>query len=176
MSKPKIYEELHEELERRVVEAVQAIEDAQVGEVFAWPTNSREPHRGLLCNGAAVSRTTYSKLFEAIGTTYGTGNGSSTFNLPNLTDRFIEGSGTAGTVKKAGLPNITGSAYHLIAASTNYQGALYYNSPNNGIGTGSGDKAIGRTFGFDASRSNSIYGVSTTVQPPALTMRYYIKY
>lgn len=45
----------------------------------------------LLCNGQAVSRTTYDQLFTAIGTTYGVGDGSTTFNLPNLVDRFIRG-------------------------------------------------------------------------------------
>ena len=43
----------------------------------------------LLCDGSAVSRTTYADLFAAIGTTHGIGDGSTTFNLPNLTDRFV---------------------------------------------------------------------------------------
>ena len=45
----------------------------------------------LECNGGAVSRTTYSALFAIIGTNYGTGNGSSTFNLPDLRGEFIRG-------------------------------------------------------------------------------------
>jgi len=45
----------------------------------------------LECNGAAVSRTTYSALFAIIGTNYGTGNGSSTFNLPDLRGEFVRG-------------------------------------------------------------------------------------
>ena len=45
----------------------------------------------LECNGAAVSRSTYSALFAVIGTTYGSGNGSSTFNLPDLRGEFIRG-------------------------------------------------------------------------------------
>lgn len=43
------------------------------------------------CNGAAVSRTTYSKLFSVIGTLYGAGDGSTTFNLPELRGEFIRG-------------------------------------------------------------------------------------
>ena len=43
------------------------------------------PSGWLLCNGAPVSRTTYSALFAVIGTTYGAGDGSTTFNLPNIT-------------------------------------------------------------------------------------------
>ena len=45
----------------------------------------------LECNGAAVSRTTYSALFTVIGTQYGSGNGSSTFNLPDLRGEFVRG-------------------------------------------------------------------------------------
>jgi microcystin-dependent protein len=46
------------------------------------------PSGWLLCNGAEVSRTTYAALFAAIGTVYGAGNGTSTFNLPNFEARF----------------------------------------------------------------------------------------
>ena len=42
----------------------------------------------LLCNGAAVSRTTYDALFDIVGTLYGPGDGSTTFNLPDLAGRF----------------------------------------------------------------------------------------
>lgn len=69
------------------------------------------PEGWLQCNGAAVSRTTYAALFAVIGTKYGSGNGSTTFNLPNLHHKFIEGTTTSSEVGKsvaAGLPNITG--------------------------------------------------------------------
>lgn len=46
------------------------------------------PDGWLLCDGAEVSRTTYAALFDAIGTAYGTGDGSTTFNLPNMSGRF----------------------------------------------------------------------------------------
>jgi microcystin-dependent protein len=46
------------------------------------------PTNWLLCDGTAVNRTTYADLFSAIGTTYGSGNGSSTFNVPNLQGVF----------------------------------------------------------------------------------------
>lgn len=53
------------------------------------------PSGWLLCNGAAVSRTTYAALYAIIGTTYGSGNGSSTFNLPDMQGRFPLGADTA---------------------------------------------------------------------------------
>jgi len=49
------------------------------------------PNDYLFCNGAAVSRSTYSNLFTAIGTDYGVGNGSTTFNIPDLRGRVIAG-------------------------------------------------------------------------------------
>lgn len=52
---------------------------------------STAPSGWLICDGSAVSRTTYSALFTVIGTTYGAGNGSSTFNLPNLQGKFALG-------------------------------------------------------------------------------------
>ena len=55
---------------------------------FAGPT---APLGYLECDGSAVSRTTYASLFSAIGTTFGTGDGSTTFNLPDLRGEFIRG-------------------------------------------------------------------------------------
>jgi len=60
------------------------------GAVFAHASNT--PPSGFLeCNGAAVSRSTYASLFATIGTTHGSGDGSSTFNLPDLRGQFIRG-------------------------------------------------------------------------------------
>ena len=56
-------------------------------QAFAGTTT---PQGWLLCDGSAVSRTTYAKLFSVIGTTYGSGNGSTTFNLPNLVDKTVQ--------------------------------------------------------------------------------------
>lgn len=61
-----------------------------VGAVAAFAT-STAPSGWLKANGAAVSRTTYSVLFAAIGTTFGAGNGTTTFNLPDLRGEFIRG-------------------------------------------------------------------------------------
>lgn len=132
---------------------------------------SEIPTGYLLCNGGAVSRTTYATLYAKIGTTYGVGNGSTTFNLPNLTNKFIQGNATVGTVKSAGLPNITG-VFNSDGYNDKTSGAFKFTSGGTGA-SGSGD---GGYYTFDASLSSSIYGASTTVQPPALTMRFYIKY
>ena len=60
------------------------------GSIIPWPTASA-PTGYLNCDGAAVSRSTYSALFAVIGTTYGVGDGSSTFNVPSLTDKIVVG-------------------------------------------------------------------------------------
>lgn len=56
--------------------------------IFAGTT---APDGWLICDGSAVSRTTYSNLFDVIGTSYGNGDGSTTFNLPNLKGRIPVG-------------------------------------------------------------------------------------
>lgn len=64
--------------------------------------NNAVPTGWLAANGTAVSRTTYAALFAAIGTTYGTGNGSSTFTLPDLRGYFVRGSGTNSDLTASG--------------------------------------------------------------------------
>jgi microcystin-dependent protein len=61
-----------------------------VGSVVAWLT-ATPPSGYLLCDGTAVSRATYDDLFDVIGTTFGVGDNSTTFNLPNLRGRFPVG-------------------------------------------------------------------------------------
>lgn len=64
-----------------------------VGSVF-WLATQTAPEGYLICDGSAVSRTEYADLFAAIGTTFGTGDGSTTFALPNLQAAFIRGAGS----------------------------------------------------------------------------------
>lgn len=149
----------------------------RVGVVSAFGGNEI-PNGYLPCNGSAISRTTYADLFAVIGTTYGDGDGNTTFNLPNLTDKFIQGSDTAGTVKSAGLPNISGvafisGAFDAYGCSGNGCLDVWASGTSKSVTqSGAGDIS----FSIDASKSSSIYGNSNTVQPSALTMRYIIKY
>ena len=69
---------------------------------------STAPSGWLLCYGQAVSRTTYADLFSALGTTYGTGDGSTTFNLPDLRGRTIAGQDDMGGTSANRLTNQTG--------------------------------------------------------------------
>jgi len=79
------------------------------------PTASLMPYAGsaaptgyLLCDGAAISRTTYSDLFGIVGTTYGVGDGSTTFNIPDLRGRVIAGQDDMGGTSANRLTDLTG--------------------------------------------------------------------
>lgn len=132
----------------------------------------------LDCDGSAVSRTMYPDLFDAIGTTWGAGDGSTTFNLPTSEDLVLQGASATnpvGTYKTAGLPNITGSFWNRMyrneATGVFQQSDSVVFAPS--AETGNSQPPL---VTFDASRSNSIYGNSTTVQPPAACVRFMIKY
>ena len=67
------------------------IDQAAPAGTVAYIAGSAAPAGWLKANGAEVSRTTYAPLFAAIGTRYGAGNGTSTFNLPDLRGEFVRG-------------------------------------------------------------------------------------
>jgi len=74
------------------------------------------PMGHLFCNGTEVSRTTYSRLFDVIGTIYGSGNGTGTFNLPNLQGRVPVGLKSTETLFNT-LGNIGGTGAHTLSVS-----------------------------------------------------------
>lgn len=148
-------------------------------------------------NGATVKRSDYPRLVQfatdnglwtsAPGSNpqlFGQGDGSTTMVLPDYRNRVIQGGDTVG-VKSAGLPNITGIGYDAIAktdvdafnsSTSGAIGCKYYSNSRAGDGgTGVYNGAFG-SLSFDASLSNSIYGKSDTVQPPAIVLIPQIKY
>lgn len=144
---------------------------------------TKTPGGYLFCDGSAVSRTTYSKLFEAIGTTYGNGDGSTTFNLPKINDnRFIEYVSTSDTIgeqKEAGLPNIVGKFYgpRVNTASGSATGAFGVEQTGYEYSASDDSGSLYHNFTFDASKCSDVYKDDvTTVQPKSITLRAYIKY
>lgn len=139
-----------------------------IGTVIAFAGNGSPSNDGtwLECNGQSCAA--YPKLVSVLGKS----------TLPDYRNRFLEGSGAAGTVIEAGLPNITGYIPHdwLSMGDGNPAGA-FYRTDILGRSTSRQGKKDGDWFRymFDASRSSSIYGRSSTVQPPAVTVRYFIK-
>ena len=135
----------------------------------------------LIANGAEVGRATYPDLcavYEAMGFPWGAGDGSTTFNLPNLIGRFAEGADSAGGYKEAGLPNITGEMCTTrgVFYDSYFKGALTYDSSFTASDWGSvGTSGRERKVILDASRSNATYGNSDTVQPPSALLIPYVK-
>lgn len=83
-------------------EAASAVIPGTPGTVSSFAGSGSPPVGWLVCNGAAISRTTYADLFVAIGTLWGVGDGSTTFNLPDLRDRVFIGAGSAYAVGATG--------------------------------------------------------------------------
>ena len=130
----------------------------------------------LLCDGSTISEENYPELVAVLGGT----------QLPNLIDRVVQGAATAGTYKAAGLPNITGSiavgTADGQAATFGYGGALANagNYPElfslKNCPVSSGNTLWTGGIYLNASKSNTIYGNSNTVQPQAYTAKIYICY
>lgn len=130
----------------------------------------------LLCDGTSYLVEEYPELYEIIGNKYG--GDANNFNVPNLVDKFIQGDNTSGTEKDAGLPNIVGTMGAVVTGGgydTQNSGALYWKENVETAQTWGTSNGYRTSYGLDASLSNSIYGNSDTVQPPALTMIYIIK-
>lgn len=137
----------------------------------------------LLCDGSAISRTSYADLFTALGTLYGAGDGSTTFNLPDFRGCFLRGydgmlSAAVGTSQADGLPNITGTFQ-----GTRSSGQSGYKAPTgaftksaSGLDSYNTGGADMYNISFDASLSNSIYGNSNYVTPLNHAIYYFIKY
>jgi len=156
------------------------------------------PSGYLKCNGAAVSRTTYADLFAIIGTTHGAGNGSSTFNVPDLRGEFVRGwddsrgvdsgrsfgssqssrnkahdhTGTINTTTKS----LTGSFNPGTHAGI-FPTGVFTDAGNVGTQEGS-DATNGRRIDFDGSHNHSVTIPSdggTDARPRNIAMMYVIK-
>jgi microcystin-dependent protein len=109
----------------------QRVEQAGIVKPFA---GTAAPRGHLLCDGSAVSRATYADLFAAIGISYGSGDGSTTFNLPNVTGRLPLGKTAAGSTANLGATG--GSLGHTHSLPAQYHS----------MGTGA-DLSIGSSGG-----------------------------
>lgn len=142
-------------------------------------TTSTVPNGWLLCNGAGISRTTFSALFAEIGSTYGDGDGSTTFNIPDLRDRYIIGADTnaLGTKIAEQLPNILGdlaTANWGYSPATAFSGALSASSSTYNMSDFSAtDNGI--KLEFNANNSNAVYTDNGKVYPASIALNFIIK-
>ena len=108
-----------------VKEGISVADDNSAGGYPLIPVGGLMPYAGstspegwLLCDGSAINRTTYANLFALIGTTYGSGNGTTTFNVPDMRSRMPIGAG-AGTGLTSRALAATGGAESVVIASGN---------------------------------------------------------
>lgn len=172
------------------------------GEIIAYG-GSTSPNGWLLCNGAVYNRTTYAALFATIGTTYGAGDGSTTFAVPNLTGRFPLGtSGTHARGATAGAETVSLTNAHIPShthtagiQSSDHQHSflaeLGTNTATGGTfdritdinnltgGTGTDLHPVTTTQNNDHTHAISATPASTTavpIMPPSLAVQYLIKF
>lgn len=168
-----------------------AASSAETGSIITF-AGTTAPSGYLECNGAALNRTTYNKLFTAIGTTWGSGDGSTTFNIPDTysAGRFLRSRTATNAV---GLAQNDAYLNHSHTASSNTTGSHTHSitvtdgtniAPNGPYITARGntiDATPTRSTNSDGSHShtvtvdNSTTG-NTETRPKNLTMMFCIKY
>ena len=138
------------------------------GSIIAFGGAAAPDAGWLLCDGSNVSRSTYARLFAAISTAYGTGDGSSTFGLPDLRDRVLLGKGSNnGTV---GTETGSAAASSVITNATGTIGSVTTGATTNSLSTTTGTFA---TSAKDSATGTALTGTtnsSHTHSVPALTV------
>ncbi len=138
------------------------IDGQQPGEICYFARNTA-PTGFLKANGAAVSRTTYAALFAAIGTTFGVGDGSTTFNIPDLRGEFLRGWDDSRGVD-------SGRVFGSAQAGTDHVN-LNTNSTPTIIGNSSVTATNVDAWGANANRSYVTGGMTTDATQNAQTYK-----
>ena len=153
---------------------------AQIGSIALF-SGSSIPTGYLLCDGSALSREVYAELFDAIGTTWGVGDGETTFNIPDLRGKFIRGCGgnatPLGTEQPEGLPDVTGwlkARYGVISEVDN--AAFKFAQAETNSSTSYPGQQPSAKLTFSLSGANPIYGSSNHVTPTNNSVNFIIKY
>jgi microcystin-dependent protein len=176
------------------------IEGIPTATIVPWSSAS-VPSGFLECDGSAVSRTTYATLFGIVGTTYGSGDGSTTFNVPDLADnvpvgksnnKALASTGGANTVAATGnvggsTANATLSTAQLASHTHSYPKLVgNQNNPNPPAElpgsparpqppTTQASSSTGSSSGHSHNMSATFSGDATSVLQPYLTIIYIIK-
>ena len=140
---------------------------------------STVPDGFLLCDGSELAVSEFEDLYDVIGRTYGSSD-STTFCLPDLTDKTLWGVGvnSLGDYISSKLPNIKGQfRLYGTEGSTAVSGAFVAGTKGGSWGAGHDNSAKNPLMQFDASMYNEIYDDNCEiVQPPALAVKFIIKY
>jgi microcystin-dependent protein len=153
------------------------------GSVIAHAGNAT-PQGYLPCNGYTLAKSDYPYLFAAIGTLYNSGSEDNDhFSIPNYNSerRFLQGNASPGTKTSPGLPELSGHLSNVWQRNTNpstLSSGVFKNTTfnNSDVNAGGYNYDSFNDQQFLASRYNTIYGNSTTVQPPAQNVVFIIKY
>lgn len=130
--------------------------------------NSTVPTGWLQCDGAAVSRTTYANLYAAIGTVYGSGDGSTTFNLPDTRGQFVRSWASASTTAASVTGSISGTTLTVSGVTS---GLLQVGDVLSGTGVtantriiafGTGTGGLGN-YTVDTSQTVALTTITATV-------------
>ena len=136
---------------------------------------SAAPVGWLACDGTAVSRNQYSSLFTAVGTIYGIGNNSTTFNVPNLQGQFIRGLTT--NLSTASRDPLSGSRVLGSVQDDALKTHTHEYNPSSGSGgnfaSGAGQAAVASN---PSQTGNPSTGVSSETRPVNVALLYCIKY
>ena len=127
------------------------------GSIIAFGGAAAPDAGWLLCNGADVSRSTYARLFAAISTAYGTGDGSSTFGLPDLRDRVLLGKGSNNST--LGTETGSAAASSVITNATGTTGTATSGSTTNSLST---TTATFATSAKDSATGTALTGVTNS--------------
>jgi microcystin-dependent protein len=135
---------------------------APTGGLIMWGTGTA-PSGWLLCAGTAVSRTTYAALFAVIGTTFGVGDGSTTFNVPDYTNRMPYGTTLAATGGSADAVVVshTHTATSVVTDPTHFHTSAA-NGAYNGGGAGAAMGISGNSPGYNTTAASTGITVATT--------------
>jgi len=150
--------------------------DPDIGTIKLHPSTS-PPSGWLVCDGTAISRTTYSSLFGVIGTTFGVGDGSTTFNIPNLKGRFPVGRdagqtefdtmGETGGAKTATLTTTELPAHsHTVGTLVNAAEATHTHGAGSYV-TGGTSASHTHVIGTDHDTSSGSFGYSAHNNSPS---------
>ena len=102
-----------------------------LGSITMWAGGTGDVPSGWeLCDGSAISRATYSDLYSLIGNTFGAGDGSTTFNVPDMRDRFVVGAGSSYSRNSQGGSNTVNSSHSHTVNSHNHSMATHYHTVN----------------------------------------------
>lgn len=171
----KTYVDTNLAAEVAIIEAeIAAVNSVITGTIQMWPTASA-PAGYLLCAGAAVSRTTYATLFAVIGTTFGSGDGSTTFNLPNYTNRMPYGTtigatgGSADAVVVSHTHTLTDPGHNHTTGTSSTGGGALTSGSQLGYATNTGTATTGITIA-----SAGVSGTNANL-PPYLGINFIIK-